>query len=225
MCQDIQREPDFYMTMTESILGSDIHPCWVQKYIWMDNVKTYQAEVRPYFRTFDLQGGDIHPNLVLLRPRCPRLRLFINMIPERRKKISYFLRHLWSPWGVYILGYVKDIPADQLHISKDCITISIGQIFFTKEDARESLRIFYDIIGDDLRSLNMLNCDLPFCKNGRCQKDDYKFIEYTSKGAVLNCKCGDKYLYDYPELMQIMDNGRTKPYMHKNLLEEWHEDV
>jgi hypothetical protein len=35
----------------------------------------------------------------------------------------------------------------------------------------------------------------PLCENGKCERDDYMWLSLTKGGFILECHCGNRYLY------------------------------
>ena len=69
--------------------------------------------------------------------------------------------------------------------------------------------------------------DQPRCKNGRCGPNEYERLQWTEKGCILQCSCGDKYFDNIDEwrFMRILEDGSLKPYMRQKWYwRTWQED-
>lgn len=58
----------------------------------------------------------------------------------------------------------------------------------------------------------------PKCSTGECTSKDYKIVEYDEGNGtcVFLCKCGNKYVFNYPYFRKLLSDDSTQPYMKKN---------
>ena len=65
----------------------------------------------------------------------------------------------------------------------------------------------------------------PICKNGKCKSDDYKWV--TSIGdfhPVFICSCGNIYIQNGGCFIELLPDGKSKPYMIHSLFGRWKKD-
>jgi hypothetical protein len=82
--------------------------------------------------------------------------------------------------------------------------------------------IFLFSLGDLLDFiLNWCRPRFPICKNGKCSRGRYTYIESLDNGtgAIFSCKCKTKYIMKrekglhYKKALELLDDGATRPYM------------
>ena len=66
----------------------------------------------------------------------------------------------------------------------------------------------------------------PRCRAGACGAQDYRWLRLTPDGAVLECKCGDRYLmsprrFGGARRFLWMDGDRIVPYMSRRPFRGW----
>lgn len=69
--------------------------------------------------------------------------------------------------------------------------------------------------------LNLCQPNFPICKNGKCSRRHYTYIESLDNsraGAIFSCKCKTKYIMKrekglhFKKALELFDNGTTQPY-------------
>ncbi|MBN1806661.1 MAG: hypothetical protein JW837_15540 [Sedimentisphaerales bacterium] len=70
--------------------------------------------------------------------------------------------------------------------------------------------------------LNLCRPHLPVCKENKYSRGHYTYIQSLDNGAgdVFSCKCNRKYImkrdkgfHYYKEVLELLDDGTTRPYM------------
>jgi hypothetical protein len=65
----------------------------------------------------------------------------------------------------------------------------------------------------------------PVCRLGRCSAEDYEVLEVGVESAVLLCRCGTRYRRSGPRLMELLEDGSTRPYMYWTLRHGWRSET
>ena len=72
--------------------------------------------------------------------------------------------------------------------------------------------------------LRRLLPELPICRQCNSEELDYKFIEKTKRGRLVECKCGARYINSGRRFLEYSVDGQLKPYMKLTWFWRWRRD-